>query len=721
MKAQIRQSFALSFLALSIANANAATQEQPTTEETVVVTATRYSQTPDKVAGAVTVIDSEQLEQQAIISDDLTSAIATLVPSMTPSRQKMSNQGENLRGRQALIMIDGVPQINPLRNGNRYGYTIDPSMIERIEVVNGASAVQGMGATGGIINYITKGAKQGDNWKQTVGTRMTSNFHNDGTGGKVYYNVSEYNEQFDMFLGGSWDQQGLYYDGNGNPIGMNDIQGETQDSTATDIFFKGGLNFAGGEQRVEFMANTYTIEANGNYKAVSGDFEAGIPGTVEPGAPEGDAVSNEAQLFNLKYNHYALGDGILTSQIFYQNYDAVFGQASWYPTETKEQDQGVISSQKMGFKVSYETYDLLDMDDTWVFGLDGLHDQTEQTLSQSGLNVTPLMEYYSLAPFIQGDFLVTDNLRLSSGVRYETIRVKVEDGQTIYGYGTDGHNSDIIGGTQDSSKAVFNVGAIYTLTDELSTFASFNQGFGLPDIGRILRGNWIGGPDATDPNGNPYPSKGSPIDFNEMPAVEPVVTDNYELGITYRSADVFVSASTYMSIAKDGANLQLNSGGTYDVERQRTDIFGYELSTTYQVLDSTQLQAMYSHVEGEVDTTGDGSVDSDMDLKNLTPDRLLLAVNHSFTESLMSRVQYNHLFDSSKAENNVGAEQNFEGYGLVDFSTHYDMASKGRIAFGIENVFDEQYVNYFSQIRNHSSYYFSGRGRTFSLSYELDF
>ncbi|MEG3221842.1 TonB-dependent receptor [Vibrio gigantis] len=708
--------FTLSVLALSIASAHAETDAQNAgveEMETVVVTATRYTQTPDKIAGAVTVIDSEDIEEQSIISDDLTSILATLVPGITPSRQKMSNQGENLRGRQALIMIDGVPQVNPLRNGNRYGYTIDPSMVERIEVVNGASAVQGMGATGGIINYITKGAKPGDDWKQTVGTRVTSSFDDDSTGGKVFYNISKHDEEFDLFFGGSWDQQGLYYDGNGNPIGMNDIQGETQDSTATDIFFKGGYNFDEGNQRVEFTANTYTIEANGNYKGVKGDFENGIPGTVEPGAPSGEPVSNEAQLFNLKYTHYDLGTGMLTAQMFYQNYDAVFGEATWYPTATKVNDQGVISSQKTGFKVGYETYDLLDLDDTWVFGLDGLHDQTEQTLDQSGLNVTPLMEYYSLAPFVQGDFLVTEALRLSAGVRYESIRVKVSDGQTIYGYGVDGHNSEIIGGTQDSSKAVFNVGAIYTFTDEFSSFASFNQGFGLPDIGRILRGNWIG-------DANPGQA-GTPIDFNTMPAVEPVVTDNYELGITYRGDKVFVSASTYMSIAKDGANLALNNNGTYDVERQRTDIMGYELTSTYQVLDSTKLSAMYAHVEGEVDTTGNGSVDSDMDLKNLTPDRLLLAVNHNFSDVLASRVQYNYLFDSKKSANNVGAEQNFDGYGLVDFSTHYDMRDKGRIAFGIENLMDEQYINYFSQIRNHSSYYFSGRGRTFSLSYELDF
>jgi iron complex outermembrane receptor protein len=706
----------LSILALSIANAHAEDESKKADDEkmeTIVVTATRYTQTPDKIAGAITLIDSKDIQEQSIISDDLTSTLATLVPGITPSRQKMSNQGENLRGRQALILIDGVPQVNPLRNGNRYGYTIDPSMIKRIEVVNGASAVQGMGATGGIINYITKGAELGDNWTQTIKARATSNFNDDGTSGKIAYSLSKFDDEFDLFFAGSFDQQGLYYDGDGNPIGMNDIQGETQDSSSVDIFFKGGYNFDQGNQRLEFTANTYTIEADGDYKGVKGDFDNGIPGTVEPGKPPGEPVSNEAQLFNLKYTHYDLGDGTLSAQMFYQNYDAVFGQATWYPTATKVEDQGVISSQKTGFKLGYETYDLLELDDSWVFGLDGLNDQTLQTLKQSGLNNTPLMEYYSLAPFVQGDFLLTDDLRLSAGLRYESVRVKVEDGETIYGYGADGHNSEIIGGAQDSSKAVFNIGAIYTFTEKFSAFATFSQGFGLPDIGRILRGNWIG-------DANPG-QIGTPIDFNNMPAVEPVVTDNTELGITYRGDQFFVSASAYMSIAKDGANLALNNNGTYDVERQRTDITGYEITSTYEILDSTKLFLMYAHVEGEVDTTGNGSVDSVMDLKNLTPDRLLLAINHSFSDVLDSRLQYNYLFDNSKSTNNVGAEQNFDGYGLVDFSAHYDLQDNGRIAFGIENLLDEQYVNYFSQIRNNSSYYFSGRGRTVSLSYELSF
>jgi iron complex outermembrane receptor protein len=57
----------------------------------------------------------------------------------------------------------------------------------------------------------------------------------------------------------------------------------------------------------------------------------------------------------------------------------------------------------------------------------------------------------------------------------------------------------------------------------------------------------------------------------------------------------------------------------------------------------------------------------------------------------------------------------------MDLSMFYNMKQYGRISVGIENLFNEQYINYFSQIRHHSAYYFSGRGRTFSLGYEVDF
>ena len=43
--------------------------------------------------------------------------------------------------------------------GKITGVEIDPAMIERIEIIRGANAIQGMGASGGIINIITKKTK----------------------------------------------------------------------------------------------------------------------------------------------------------------------------------------------------------------------------------------------------------------------------------------------------------------------------------------------------------------------------------------------------------------------------------------------------------------------------------------------------------------------------------------------------------------------------------
>jgi iron complex outermembrane receptor protein len=710
----------LSLIALSVNPAVAQSSndikntQNKVADETIVITATRYQQDVDKIPGAITVITEDDIAKQISISDDLTSVLANLVPSMTPSRQKLSNQGENLRGRTALILVDGVPQNNPLRNGNRYGYPVDSSTLERIEVVNGASAVHGMGATGGLINYITMSAKEGDNFNQTIGLRINDSFNSDSTSTKTWYNLRHFDEKFDLVAAASWHDQGVYYDGDSNQIGMNSIQGETQDSTSTNFFIKAGMNF--GEQRLEFSTNNYELESNNNYVPIKGNFTNGVVGTAEKGTNAGEPVANKVESYNLTYNHNDLADGGLTIQFFYQEFDAVYGEASWRATPTVIRDQGAITSTKKGIKLAYSQIDLLNLDDSWVFGIDVLDDSTQQLLVATGLGVTPEMSYLGVSPFAQGDILVNDDLRLTGGLRYETTTVDVENDQTLYSYGLydeagNPHGQvDIIGGEQDFNELVFNLGAVYELTDEMNVFAGFNQGFGLPDIGRVLRGNWIG--DQGQPlNGDIN------IDFNTMPAVKPVVTDNYEIGLNYTDDQWRVTASTYYSLAKDGANLSLNSGGTYDVVRQRTEITGAEFTAKYQLNEQLSLQALYSTIKGEVDSNSDGSVDSDMDLKNISPDRLMFAANFDATDNVSTRIQVNTLMDSE----NDDKEQQFDGYTLVDASIKYDLQKYGRLTFAVENVMDKFYVGYFSQIRKHSSYYFSGRGRNYSLSYEFNF
>lgn len=72
-------------------------EETPTTE--VVVTAARTTLPANALPLTVDVIDSKSLAQQAALSGSVIDAVSTLVPSFSPTRQKLSGYGESLRGR----------------------------------------------------------------------------------------------------------------------------------------------------------------------------------------------------------------------------------------------------------------------------------------------------------------------------------------------------------------------------------------------------------------------------------------------------------------------------------------------------------------------------------------------------------------------------------------------------------------------------------------------
>jgi iron complex outermembrane receptor protein len=94
--------------------------------EAVVVTATRGSKALDRIPGAVGVISRADIETQTLVSEDPSALLALQVPGYAPSRQKLSSFGEGLRGRNALLLLDGIPQTNPLRFGGREGISPTP-------------------------------------------------------------------------------------------------------------------------------------------------------------------------------------------------------------------------------------------------------------------------------------------------------------------------------------------------------------------------------------------------------------------------------------------------------------------------------------------------------------------------------------------------------------------------------------------------------------------
>ena len=83
---------------------------------------------------SVTVIDREQIQQQRQLTNNLPDILGQLVPGLGPPTLQNSTRNLSLRGRSALILIDGVPQ-NPNSGFNTELNTIDPDVIDRIEIV----------------------------------------------------------------------------------------------------------------------------------------------------------------------------------------------------------------------------------------------------------------------------------------------------------------------------------------------------------------------------------------------------------------------------------------------------------------------------------------------------------------------------------------------------------------------------------------------------------
>ncbi|MEL4252088.1 TonB-dependent receptor [Shewanella xiamenensis] len=722
--------FKTSFVALAVFAAltqSAIAQEKSDTEinknkeiERITVTASRMDKSPSSIPNTVTIIDRVQLEEQFRTTKDLSTIIGNLAPSFSPSRQKMSNTGETLRGRAPLIMIDGVPQSNPLRSGGRSGQTIDPAMIERIEIIHGANAMHGLGAQGGIINYITK-KPTGDNqhvasFDVTVPDSLKSN----GVSFGASYAFSGESELIDMLGSVSYRNNGVYYDANHDVIGVDTTQGESMDSQSKDFFIKLGHNFT--ESRLELMVNHYNMDNNGDWMAVPGDKANGIPTSGVEEKQPWEAANNLVTTTSLTYTHENIAGQQLSMQLFNQDFQAVYGGGcfdSFYDPSFEGSDQVVQcgvnskgehlyyeqsrnSSVKWGLKTSLIAKNIADMGIDAAYGIDLFRDTTEQDLVKTGFSWVPESTYDNFAPYLQLDYDLIKDLTLSAGVRYEHAKLSVDDYKTLYGAG----NKQIAGGDATFDETLFNVGVSYKITPDIRIYTSYNQGFGMPDIGRILR------------DGKSFP--GANPSISDSLALTPIVTDNVELGADYQGEFLSAKISYYRSATDYGARLALNSDGFYDVKREKSVIDGIEANITAYLTSNDDLGMNLAIQRGEYDVNGDNKVDTDLDGANISPNRINLFWAHNFDNEMSTRVQANYFMDRD-FENATGAKYaEFDGYTTVDASFSMPLYT-GSLTLGVQNLFNKDYFNYYSQTMGTNDRYFKGMGRTATIGYTVAF
>ncbi|ATA23441.1 TonB-dependent receptor [Brenneria goodwinii] len=679
-------------------------QEGEGSSDEMVISASRSNIEQKKSPQVVTVITKEEIEQQMLISSDSSQILSNLLPSFSPSRQKMSGSGETFRGRAPLVMIDGIPQSNPLRPTGREMHTIDFSMVERVEVIHGANATNGLGATGGVINIITRRPENGSfNQHVNVQTTVpTEKIRGETASYKTTYRVDGRQDYLDYLFAVGYEDQGLYLDGKNRPVGVDNTQGDLMDSRAYDVLAKVGY-WLDDYQRVQLSVNRYRIKGENNYLSVDGDRAQGIPTTSIRGTPEGMAPHNSVWSTGLTYENHDLAGMKLSALLFNQRYEALFGadnsatfQDGALAPVGSLYDQSRAVSSKYGVKLALTKDDLLNDSLKITVGFDTLLDKSKQDLYLTRRTYVPEVEYTNYSPFMQAEYQLLEQVVLHAGVRHEIAKLKVDSYQTLAA----NNGVTVDGGSPKFNETLYNVGLVYSPLDSLSLFVNYSEGFGMPDVGRALRSIRTSGQDVDN--------------FRNL---KPIVTDNIETGFRFAKDRIELEASYYQSNSKLGSRVEPNADGIFIAQREKTRIQGVEMSAGYQINEQHKIKATYAHSQGKYDSDDNGSLDAKLDGLNVAPDRLITSWSANWNDKLSSFVQLNYAFDRDFD----GSDKDFDGYMLVDAAVGYKLPY-GRVNVAIANLLNKDYITYYSQSALvNDTRYFSGRGRTLTLGYSLDF
>lgn len=646
----------------------------------VTVTASRKPEVVDRTPAAVQVINSKDIQARSTISNNLPNILGQAVPSLGLSSNTTSNTGQTLRGRTPLILIDGIPQSTPLRNGARDMRTIDPSVIGRIEVIKGATAMYGNGADGGVINYITlqpKTAKKFEAQTSLVKTGMAA--HANETGGfRINQQMNGRIKSFDYVVAANYEKTGVYKDAKGTVITPIYSYGE---SDIINTFAKLGYNI-GDQQRIEVMYNYFSSKQNSDYIEQIGKYgetpTIGIKGSVQA-EDEGTRYNHNAyvkyQVKNLFLNTS------LEASAYMQKFFTVYGwSASFVPA-----GQSTIHSGKKGLRLTLNTPINFSekVQSELVYGVDYLKDITWQSLTDGRVWV-PRMQMTNPAPFAQFNVTIKDYWIFKAGYRLDQVDLDIPSFTQIKTSQTEG-GQVINGGKLDFSASTFNAGLRYAKWEFFKPFVSFTQGFSMIDIGLYVR-------------------SAKENDIAKM-QLEPVVVNNYEAGFSSSFNKVSLNMSLYASTSKIGSTI-VEENGYFRQQRAPERIIGFESSVDVSALKHFVVGAGVSYMEGKADINKNGNYDDDEDLylngRRITPLKIVSHIKYIPHSRLFADIEWIY----SGARNRFASQDNgsyrfgegpVHSYGIVNLSAGYTLKGGINLFGGVENLLNKDYFPTTSQ------------------------
>ncbi|MBM4165557.1 MAG: TonB-dependent receptor [Ignavibacteria bacterium] len=560
----------------------------------VIITPTRRATEDAFVPRNTSVISKEQLfEKTASTTPD---ALHEL-PGVTIQKTNLGGGSPYIRGltgKQVLILIDGVRFNNStFRFGpNQYLNTIDPFIINRIEVVRGPGSVQyGSDALGGVINIITRPQFFSP---EQFSVKLFEQVSSAVKGSASHFDVSgKYNKMI-LQVGGSIKNYGDVRAGSGASIlGAVDKNGVQPFTGYKEYNFNASALYSFSDEHSLRSSYFFTKQTDvPRSDKLIASLRNTKPDSIHHFHPQ------QSQIAMLDYNGKNISFfseiGVSLSSI-----QQIEGRTirKWHDTKTRTEADSVrtLGINAYGFipwgvntfSAGFELYG----DKIFSSRFDKKDNGTIEKKNGKYPNDS---RYSSLGIFVQDEISVSENFLLNLGTRYSRNTVKVDYQELKF----DIINSPLIFDNvhKSYSDVTWSAEGLYKVHTDVNLFATVSRGFRSPNIDDIAaNGEWAGGTDIPNPSLNP----------------EKVI--QYETGMKYVNEHISATVSYFVGkyndliqrvkYEKDVHNVQL-----YRFENfTRATISGLEISAKWKMnLNNSSMittSGNYSFANGKNDDT----------------------------------------------------------------------------------------------------------------------
>lgn len=569
--------------------------------ETVHVTASRVEQELMDVPMSVSVITSKDIEKSgAKTVGDLLSDI--------PGVEIKNDGGQGIdrvkiRGEDAfrtLVMIDGQ-KVAEHKSMSGAPILIDPSMIERIEVIKGpASVLYGSDAIGGAINIITKkGGTRAVQGEVSAGMDTSASGKNVSAG--IYGNINGWEYRLNAATEN--------YDRLETPIG--EVPYTEFDSRSASLYLAYNIN---ENMKVGGTIDYYKLDfMSGTQEAGYDEFFVDVPKWDRTKGAlffEMNNVNDYLARLRLDVFHQQSNKDMHNRVYMTDMYD--MGSGMSIPASTKMDNFADNKLKQTGFSVqsdwmlgehyliagyefSYDDLEAVSDADTTV-SMMGAPFGSKVSTSAWDANQQQHSVYASMeSPF-------TDTFKINYGARYTWVSSEATHDESGVRSGAMAGRPGALAtpytehDRNDSSDghAVFNLGAVWSPTNNMSLRASWAQGYRFPIIQEMYVDSNMGG-ETTYAN----------------PDLKPETSDNFEVGMRWNHKVFTLDSALFYSKADDYIDtLTIADGVNQYANVSEATTYGLETSFSLNVFENFEPYTTFTLMRRKFEQNGISTYDS---------------------------------------------------------------------------------------------------------------